>query len=136
MLALVFFSVPQPSMLDLFLPSEKQASGEPKHTPEREQAPCVCAWSHTKALQSLVRVKKCKAMSVHSASLQNGGTTVSSKGGTWDSMPLCNPVRRKERFGSHGIPTANTDFSKHKVTVCTLQTQLSSCFSGSLHDIH
>lgn len=29
-------------MLGLFLPSEKQASGESKHTPKRGQAPCVC----------------------------------------------------------------------------------------------
>lgn len=60
MLALFFFRVPQPRMLGLFLPSEKQAKGEPKHSPEREQAPCACAWPHTKALQSLVRVKKCE----------------------------------------------------------------------------
>lgn len=30
-------------MRGLFLPSEKLASGEPKHTPKRVQAPCVCA---------------------------------------------------------------------------------------------
>lgn len=58
-----------------------------------------------------------KAMCVHSASLQNGGTTVSSKAGTW---ALCNLQLDGRKSGSHGIPTENTSLCKHEGTVCTL----------------
>lgn len=120
MLALFFFRVPQPRMLGLFLPSEKQAKGEPKHSPEREQAPCACAWPHTKALQSLVRVKKCK-LTKPCLSIQlpfRMGEQLCLQ--RWAPGALCNLQLDGRKFGSQGIPTENPSLSKHEVTVCTL----------------
>lgn len=121
MLAL-FFRVPQPHRLGLFLPSEKQAKGEPKHSPEREQVPCACAWPHTKALQSLVRVKKCKltkpCVSIQLPFRMGGQLCLQRRAPGLDA--LCNLQLDGRKSGSHGIPTENTSLSKHEVTVCTL----------------
>lgn len=95
----------------------------------KEGAPCVCALSHTKALQSLYRVKKYKLTEVcpFSCPPELGKNSVFKGLHPGLNALVIHAVTQKEWYGSHGILT------HRKPPLPSLQT---SDTASHLHCIH